>query len=409
MDEENSFPTGEEVQVNTEPAPEATPPAEEETAQRRKKQRVRRKRRSILAAAVTLLLIVLALLVFLFREELTGDNLRRLLGGEAAASEERDAFTYETGANQVFAPAGNGLAVVSASAAQLLNERGETVQKQVLSFETPAVFACGQGALFCDLGGTDCLLMRFDRAEPLRLSEPTGILCAGMNENGWFFVASDAAGYKGRLAVYDASGEKRYEWWSGSGYLLKAAVSPDNRSLAVLCAEKHGSVLHLLSLDSEEERAKAEFPGELVYDLSFRGSDLLCLVGEQEIRFLNTHGEQKGSYPLGEKNLLDYDFGSQSFVTLFLSDYRGGAGGTLVTLDGKGEVLGTAELERDVVSLCGCGRQVLVMTAGDLSLYNQSLNRQNRQEALMTARRAILRPEGDVLLLNAYAAERFSF
>jgi hypothetical protein len=49
------------------------------------------------------------------------------------------------------------------------------------------------------------------------------------------------------------------------------------------------------------------------------------------------------------------------------------------------------------------------MTGGSLALYSQDMVRQSANDTLMTAKRAILRPSGDILLLHAYSAERFSF
>ena len=96
-------------------------------------------------------------------------------------------------------------------------------------------------------------------------------------------------------------------------------------------------------------------------------------------------------------------------MTAFVSDYRSGAGGTLLTFGSDGRVLGSAALDRDVISLSAAGKQLLVMTGGSLALYNQELTLQSANETLMTAKRALLRPSGDILLLHAYSAERFSF
>ena len=106
---------------------------------------------------------------------------------------------------------------------------------------------------------------------------------------------------------------------------------------------------------------------------------------------------------------LDYALGRGGFAAVYVSDYRSGAGGTLLTLNGDGHVLGSAALDRDVVSLSAEGKQLLVMTSGSLARYNQELVRQSANETLMTAKRAILRPARDILLLYAYSAERFSF
>ena len=362
----------------------------------------------ILVGILTLLLIVLAVLIFVFRDELTGEGLRRIFGREANEIATREAFTYETGAEQIFAAAGDGLAVACSSSVQLLNAQGETVFKQVVSYESPAVFASAKGALFCDLGGTHSVLADFDGES--RSPAPGGeILTAAMNENGWFCLVTAEAGYKALVSVYNSACEKQYEWWSGSGYVLRAAVSPDNRSLAVLCAERDCTKLHFFSLNSDTERDGAVLEDELYFDLAWLNGDTVCIVGEAGLRFFLASGKEAGVYALDGRYLLDYALSRSGFAAIYVSDYRSGAGGTLLTLSGDGRVLGRAAMERDVVSLSVSGKQVLVMTAGSLALYDQNLVRQYANETLMTAKRAILRPSGDILLLHAYSAERFSF
>ena len=363
--------------------------------------------RRVLAGILTLLLIVLAVLVFVFRDELTGAGLRRIFHIEERA-EAREAFTYETGAMQVFAPAGDGLAVASGSSVQLLDAAGETVFKQVISYDDPAVFASEKGALFCDLGGTGCILADFEGTERSP-SNGEELQTAGMNENGWFYLVTAESGYKGLVSVFNSVGEKQFEWWSGSGYVLRAAISPDNRALAVLCAEREGTLLHFFSLNSETERGTATVADTLLIDLCWLGNDSVCAVGETGVWFFSGSGEQKSVYPLEGRYLLDYELGRAGFAAVFISAYRSGAGGTLLTLDSRGQVLGQAELDRDVISLSAAGKQLLAMTGGSLALYSQDMVRQSANDTLMTAKRAILRPSGDILLLHAYSAERFSF
>ena len=364
--------------------------------------------RRVLAGVLTLLLIALAVLVFVFRDALTGEGLRKLFGRERTGEEEREAFTYETGAEQMFAAAGDGLAVASSSSLQLLNAAGEIVFKQVVSYDSPAVFGAGSGALFCDLGGKHAVFAT-STGEGRDIRTTGAILTAGVNENGWFYLATAEPGYKALVSVYNSACEKQYEWWSGSGYVLRAAISPDNRALAVVCAERDCTKLHVFALNSETERGGAVIENALYYDLAWLDGDSICAVGETGLRFFNAAGEQTGAYALEGRYLLDYALGRGGFAAVYVSDYRSGAGGTLLTFNGDGKVLGSAALDRDVVSLSAEGKQLLVMTAGSLALYNQELVRQSANETLMTAKRAILRPAGDILLLHAYSAERFSF
>ena len=363
--------------------------------------------RQLPAGILTLLLIMAALLVFVYRDAFSSDNLRQLFARENSVTPARDAFTYETGAEQVFAPAGDGLAVACSSSVQLLDDKGQTVYKQVVSFDLPAVFACSEQALFCDLGGTDCIVADMEGGSK-NLGGNREILSASMNDSGWFSLVTAEPGYKGLVSVYSADCEKRFEWWSGAGYVLRAVVSPDNRNLAVLSAEKEGSYLRFFALNSEKVQAELLLENLLFYDLYYLNDNTLCMIGDSGLYYVSTDGTVKHEYLFNGSYLLDYEF-NQNFIAVFLSNYHSGAGGKLLTLDQKASVLGVQALDRDVISLSAVGKQLLVMTGGGLVLYDQALVRQYANETLMTALRAILRPAGDILLLSAYSAERFSF
>ena len=381
-------------------------------AARAKREKTREKKKNpvisaVLALIATLLLVALAVLAFVFRDRLTGEGLREMFRSGPAETAQGESFVYESGADQVFAAAGSGLAMASSSSIELMNAAGNTVFKQVVSYGVPAVFACERGALFCSLGGTECVLASMDaETEPLRIVPGGEIITASMNAAGWFTVTATAAGYKGLVGVYDAAGTLKYQWWSGNGYVLKAAVSPDNRMLAVLCAETGGGRLHLFRLDSELEQGAAEFQSELPFDLEFLGNDRICVVGEDALSFFAADGELKGRFELGNYYLLDYNLSGQSYAALYVSAYRTGSGGLIETVDRDGKLLGYAETGQNVTSLSASGRQLLVMTAGGLTLYGQDMSVLGGRDSLMTAKRAILRPDGDVLLLNAYSAER---
>ena len=384
--------------------------APKEAAAPKKKKKTSKKTwlRRIPAVILTVLLVVLAILVFVFRDRLSEEQLRKNLGHVIEISAEMEPYTYESGTDQVFASAGDGLAVASGSAIQLLNADGETVWKQIVSYGAPAVFGSPEQALFCDIGGRSAVVTD-PEGESHQIEISGDIITASMNGSGWFTIVTEASGYKGLVRVYNAAQELQYEWWSGSGYVLRAALSPDNKLLAVLCADSEGGKLHIFSLSSENELASASFRDELPFDLCFMGQDTLCCLSELALHFVGTDGTVKGEYALGSYYLMDYDLGGDGFAALFVSAYRAGTGGLVMTVSPSGELLGYDEVSRSVTSLCARGKQLLVMTGGDISLYGENMNRQSHKEALMTAKRAILRPDGKIFLLSAYAAEQFRF
>ena len=362
----------------------------------------------VITVLVTATLIVMAALVFLYRDQLSSQGLQRLLGGGSPSGDSYAPYSYENGTSQCFAAAGDGFAVASSSGIQLLDSKGATVVREVCSMDDPALAASGAAAVFFDVGGDTCKLATFD-GTVRDIDAGESILSASVNDSGYFAVISEESGSKGLVQVFDKEGELLYQWFSGSGYPLRAQVSPDSRHLAVLCLTEEGSALHLFKLSSEDEQATLHYPGQLLYDLSYMSSDRLCLLGSEGMAFAKSDGSAVSEFDFGGLYLAAYDFGGSGFAAVYLSEYRAGAGGTLVTLDSDGTELGRTALDGDLISLSARGRQVLFAASDGLELYSQALQLIESDRELVTAKHAILRPKGDVLLLSSFAAEPFDF
>lgn len=367
----------------------------------------RRLLRRLAAAFGTLLLVCAALLVFLYRDHLSAEGLRSLFQSGTARTQPAEPFQYENGASQSFARAGDGLAVASASGAQLFNDRGLIAASLNVPMASPAAAASKTLAVFYDVGGSACFAAGFD-GSVTQLDAGQSVISASVNDSGYFTVISEEPGTKGLVRVFDPKCSPVYEWYSGSGYPLRAWVGPDDRALAALCVDTQGSVLHLFTLSSEEEKASVRYDGELLFDMKFLSSDRICAVGERGLRFAGVSGEEIARYDFGENVLGAYDFGSTGFAAVCLSEQATG-GGTLVTLDRDGNILGSTETDGAVTALSAGNRRLLIATAGSLSLYSSQMELQEREETLVTAKQALLRPKGDVLLLSSYAAEIFAF
>lgn len=361
-----------------------------------------------LTAVVTLMLVAAAVLVFAYRDHLNSDGLRELFGRTLQTEDMAAPFSYENGSDQTFARVGDGLAVASASGVQLLDESGAVVFSQVTSMDVPAVTASSVLALFYDVGGSTCKAVGIDGV-CTDVDAGSSIISASVNPSGYFTVISEESGSKGLVRVFDAECALLYEWYSGTGYALKAQVCPDNKSLAVLCITSEGSVIHIFKLSSEDEQASISYEGELLFDMYFMSNDRICAISEGGMFFAGMDGSQIGAYSFEGKYLGAYDFGSTSFAAVYISEYRTGDGGLLVTLDQDGNVLGTAETDGDVTSISANGRQLLTTSSGSICLYSQALQLQKSEEVLVTAKRALLRSKGDVLLLSSYFAETFDF
>ena len=372
------------------------------------KKRRKRAHSRIFAGVVLVVLCAAAVLCFLYRDKLSADGLRSLFGRtvEQETDTMRD-WNYETGANQVFARVGNGLAAASSSTMQLIDENGVTVFHEICSMDSPAISANDSAALFYDVGGSVCRLA-FQDGTGRTLDAGGTIISASLNSGGYCAVIAEEAGVKGVVRVYDAAGAPVYEWYSGTGYAVRASVSPDSRHLAVLCLTGEGSFIHIFRLTSEEELALVSAPGEVYYDMEFTDTAKLCAVGSGGLLFFTLDGETLLSYDFGGRFLNAYDFGS-GFAAVHLCDYRTGTAGEAIAFSPDGETLGSLRTERVVTSMSVCGKRLLLAGPDGLELYSQTLALQSQRDMLVTAKAALLRPKGDVLLLSSYAAERVTF
>jgi hypothetical protein len=377
-----------------------------ENAEKRTKKRKAGVKR-VVAAVTTLILVAAAVLIFIYRDKLTKEYLNSMFS-EAQTPEESEAFTYETGTDQVFARAGAGIAVASSSGMQLLDGNGKTVCRQVVSMSTPAVQASKRHAAFYDVGGTVLRVAGFDGSYT-DLDTQDAIISVTMNASGWMAVATEKTGYKGYVEIYNASLEPVYEWYSGSGYILSAVVAPDNKGMAVLCAGAEGGRVVQFTFSSEEPAGEFLTPDELLIDLHYLRADQLCALSESRIVFFDDKSEQSGEYLFNDAYLTDYEFGGDGFITVLLSRYRSGNAMVLASLNASGEVLGVLELQRDLLSLSAEGKQLLVLYSDGLTLYSSSLEEQSVRGDVLGVKRAVLLDRNSALLLSAYSAEPYQF
>lgn len=363
--------------------------------------KTKKRKKYIVSAIVAGVLIAAALAVWFNR-----DALMSLLGG--GDGDQGEQWAFEAGSAQVFAPAGNGLAVASATGLQLLGSDGYTVARVVCALGTPAVSACAQYAAAYDVGGTALRVADFGGAVT-ELDTENPIISVRVSAAGFMAVCTEEQGYKGLVTVYDATLTAIYEWYSGEGYLLSAEVSPDGTELAALTAAEDGGHVKFFLLTSEEEQGDYTAAGELLLDARWIGDKRVCALSETRAVFLDDAGGEAGAYDYGGMYLADYAFGGEDFVVLALSKYLSGSVTQLVSLSDGGETLGQVEPDAELKSLSAGEKQVLALYSDGLTLYSRSLSEQSGDTEIDGVKTALLRKNGGALLVYTGAAQPKSF
>lgn len=354
-------------------------------------------------AAVTLLVILTALLIFLYRDELFGSSGNYDADSGISSSEP---FAYENGSVQSFALMGKRLAIASSSGLQLLDEDGKTLSRQVFSMDNPCVCAGGDSCLFYDVGGT-ALRAFFGAEECIEMDTKNAIIAANVNSAGYFAVTTEESGYKGSVTVYDSSGKAIYKWYSGSGFVLDAVVTPDNKRLAVLCVEGSGSIVHFFKLTDEDEYSSAAMPSELCFEMGCSDNGSIYVLSDEALHFLDKNGSEDNSFRFEDNYLLDYEF-SENFCAIAFSKYISGSEVTILSFASNGRELGNATLPYSPISLSSQKSKLLVFGTAGIIIYSQDMDPLKESEPVSGYKNAVLMPDSDVLLLAAYHGEKIT-
>lgn len=354
-------------------------------------------------AAMTVLLAA-AVVLWLMRDSFTGDPLSVLAPAAPTADEE---YIFDTSSGQCFASAGRGLAVATSSSLELLDGSGQIAASRLIQMETPAIAACPSYAVFYDIGGLNIAAAFFDGA--VRELTPAGtILSAAVSSGGYLAVTTECAGYRGLVTVYDASLEPVYRWYSSSAWVISAEVSPDGRSLAVLSYTASGSEVRLFDLNKTEQQAVFSVSDTVLLDARWFSSSRLCAYSSDQAFFFDGSGQWTNTCGFDGQFLIDCAFGD-GFVVFALSPYRVGTTATLVSCDAGGNVLGTADIQSELVSLAASGTETLALCPDSAALYSSSLTQKGVLTGLSGFKYGLLRSRGEALLISSGFAEVHTF
>jgi hypothetical protein len=367
----------------------------------------KKKKHRLLKAAVSILILaaisIIAAILITNDGKLSVDGLIRLFSGTGGKDEATE-FSFNTGFKSAFAEMECGLAVCSGSGVQVYDIGANKMFTETYEMTNPTVCSNGKKSAVYDLGGKS--LRVFD-LYGVTNSIPTEqkIISASLNQNGWLALCTQEAGaFKGRVTVYNGNLDETFYWNSAKGYVLSAAISPDNRNLTVLTLTDEGSRIVFLSLDSTDEKGSCILPGELILEIAHFSDDRILAVCGDALRIVKPDGSADIIYDYAGKYLTSYSLDGDGYILLALNDYMVGDQGFIVTVDLKGKMLGTAETEKKIMSLSAKGDSLAILYSDGLVLYDRNLIECARFNDTMGAEKTIMRPDGKAFLITSHSA-----
>lgn len=314
---------------------------------------------------------------------------------------------FDNGRARAFANLDGAVASAGTLGIQVIGYGGGETLRDAFRMTEPAIRANAGRAVAFDVGGKAVRV--FDAKGIAAAFDANGaIVAASINENGWFCVCvQDAEGYMGIVTVYDDAGKDAYRVRVANGYVLSAALSPDNRKLAILTLVDDGSKIAYYSLDSEDTGGPSYMHGGLILGIRYLpGGDVLA-ISTDSLVIVDSAGTGREIYGFNGKRLGGYVLDG-SPIAVHLLDYGMGYNGRLVTFGDGGEQLGMIATYREIVSMSSSAGMVAALRGDGLMLYDAALGeipQANRFESATGIDKVLALGADAVLVTGEYTAK----
>lgn len=317
-------------------------------------------------------------------------------------------FSFDAYSDNVFEELNGGLVAVSASAYQVFDSTGEIVGRGTKAFSNPAADSGTGGAVLWSQGGKDVMMVAENGATKVLDSE-NAVISAAINDNGYVAVASEQSGYKGMVTVYDPQGEAVYKWFSGSGYLVDAAVNNSNTGMAALTVSDNGSRLVAYSFGSEEEQGAYNESESVYFDMGYIAENRICAVSDSKAVFVSGKCEYNAEYSYDGWYLKDYSLEGNGYAVFVLGKYRTGGETMVVSVDGSGNVKGSVSVSSDVRAISVRGKYIAVTCTDSMALYDSELGEIGRIDDAAGVEKALAGTNGKLIAVSANGAVEYDF
>ena len=365
----------------------------------------------LLALLVTAALVLGALVLVVYRDRFNLDALERWLSYrnlETGETGQAAPFTHAGGNKLSVAYLDSGILLSSETGAHYYSFSGEKYAEEVLDMDNPVLSAADKAGVVYDAGGQSLFLFRGgEEVFDLTLEGAADLLSARVNNNGWLAVTAQQSGYKGAVTVYNAAGEKAIQISLSSTFLVDAALSPDNKTVAVVTMDQDAGLFRsrilFYPVDKEEPAAEVDLGSVTVLDLDYE-ADTLWVLAEDRLITLSPDGETMHTYSFGRTYLKSCGLGGDGFALLLTGRYRAGTADRALMVAPDGSLLASLALNTPALDFGCAGNYCSILTGSQLTVYNRQGIVHTVLEDTQGARYTALSPNGSALLANTQQA-----
>lgn len=375
-------------------------------------QQKKRDKKKILWLILAVAAVVCIVAVVLLWDQSSFDGLRRSIIYAAAKKDENgcaELYQYAGDQTSQFAALDGSLVDLSANQLMLINEKGDTLVNESIRFTAPTLIGNESCAVAYDTGGTRLYVLG-SKGILWTLESESEILAVTLNTNSYVTVVSNKSGYKAAVCVYSDTGEPVFEYDSADRFVMTAALSGDNRTLAaVTMGQDNGrfvSYLMLYRTNSKEPLKKLMISNGVVYDIGWVDG-CFCVVAEDGLYFMETDGSPVGSYVFGNVYLRRCCFSENDYASILVSRYKSGSQCTALAVDAEGNELGCCEVDSEVLGFDSAGRYTAVLCADHLTIYDKEMQPVSQLPDISEAHQVLMRSDGSAVLAGSTTARLY--
>lgn len=361
------------------------------------------------AQRVVLLLAVGAFVlgIYYFRGAIS-DWFRELQAQQQAENqagrEPYSRIAFEPDSENVFELFDDCLAVINKGNFKIYRNDGLEQLALQLSYSRPALCVAGSRIIAYDRGGTKLTVTTQDSLIAT-LDVPGNIIAVSANDNGYFALAREDERYRAVVSVYDDHQNLVYEWRTSEYYVMRAAIAPDGKTLAVTAYTQDDgnfiSRLFFFDLNRDDDyRAVADVHGSIVTNAYYIASDVLCLIGDDRAIVMDVDGNIRYEYAYGN-DMIKTGEASDHYVVLTMLDRTSGLGGKVVLFAPDAEEALVSTVGDDVRKLAVSGDYIAALYTQSVQLLDHTLNPLSNEVGVSQVRDILVNEEGRVLLIYA--------
>lgn len=352
---------------------------------------------AIASAVVLLALIAGSVYLILNRDLLSSGSVvevfDKIFNKEKNVGE--NAIMFDVYTDNVFAKTDGSLIVASGAGISMFSDSGTRLSSSASVIKKPRIAYGTKKALVWDSGSGSMTLSCADGMTDITASG--AIIGVHMNNSDWFAVSAEESGYKASATVYNSDGQGVYKWYSGDGYLMDSAVSPNCQRMAAITLTDSGARLITFSLDSETIKGEYIEPDAVFLETEFLSDNRICVLSENSVEIFNNSADSIAVYDFSDEYLRDYVLASDGYAILLLSTYPTGSSARLVVLDAAGKETASLDIGKDVLSISAGGGNIAVAYADDsVAVYYKNLEQKTSATGLVGLQCATMGSNGEV-------------